>query len=339
LIVEFIDQMRTEGHAVESICRVLCEQGCQVAARSYRHWSRPGQIVAERTITDAIVLNKVRDLAWTLDEHGCRRLSPEGLYGRRKMTALVRRTLPTASPGSVDRAMKSLDLQGIRRAKGIRTTIRSKDGTRAGDLLDRDFTAPAPNRTWVMDFTYVRTWTGFVYVAFILDVFAQKILAWHATTRKDVELAMTPLQMAIWQRDREGHPIEHGQLIGHSDAGSQGGFNWSSQHLVILGVLDGTTSAAGGSGASSGDAFTGATDPGQGCGAGVLAANRGGYAQRGCRTGGWRVGAGGDAVVSARWRYAAIESGRAVRSILVVRRTRRAGPTQSERAGGPGDWA
>ncbi len=95
------------------------------------------------------------------------------------MTALVRRSNPKASPGAVDRAMKSLGLQGIRRSKGIRTTIRSKDGNRAGDLLDRNFTAIAPNRTWVMDFTYVRTWAGFVYVAFVLDVFAQKIVAWN----------------------------------------------------------------------------------------------------------------------------------------------------------------
>jgi putative transposase len=68
--------------------------------------------------------------------------------------------------------MRTLALQGIRRSTGIRTTIPAKDGKRAGDLLDRDFTAVAPNRTWVMDFTYVRTWVGFVYVAFILDVFA-----------------------------------------------------------------------------------------------------------------------------------------------------------------------
>ena len=70
-------------------------------------------------------------------------MTPEGLYGRRKMTALVRRALPDASPGSVDRAMRSLGLQGIRRSKGIRTTIPAKDGRRAGDLLNRDFTAGA----------------------------------------------------------------------------------------------------------------------------------------------------------------------------------------------------
>ncbi len=153
MIVAFIDEMRAEGHAVESICRVLREQGRQVAARTYRAWSRPDRVLAERVVSDALVEDKVRELAWTIDEHGCRRLTPEGLYERRKMAAAVRRAMPTASPGSVDRAMRSLGLQGIRRSKGVRTTIPAKDGKRAGDLLNRDFTAPAPNLKWVMDFT------------------------------------------------------------------------------------------------------------------------------------------------------------------------------------------
>ena len=184
MIVAFIDELRADGHVVESICRVLREQGCQIATRTYREWARTNRRVTNRTISDAMVVNQVRDLAWTIDHEGVRKMTPEGLYGRRKMTALVRRTTPDASPGSVDRAMRSLALQGVRRSKGIRTTIPAKDGKRAGDLLDRDFTATAPNRTWVMDFTYVRTWAGFVYTAFILDVFAQKIVAWNvaATT-------------------------------------------------------------------------------------------------------------------------------------------------------------
>ena len=174
----FIDTMRAEGHAVESICRVLREQGCQIAARTYRSWKAIGRVVATRTVTDAQVVDAVRDIAWCLDAQGRRKLSPEGLYGRRKMTACLRRTtMPDASAGAVDRALKALCLNGVRRDKGVRTTIPAKDGKRAGDLLDRDFTAPAPNLVWVTDFTYVRTWAGFVYVAFILDVFAQKILA------------------------------------------------------------------------------------------------------------------------------------------------------------------
>src|SRR5690606_957154 len=156
-----------------------------------------------------------------VDEHGVRRLTPEGLYGRRKMTVAVRRSVPNASPGAVDRAMRSLDLQGIRRSKGIRTTIPAKNGRRAGDLLNRDFTAPAPNRKWVMDFTYVRTWAGFVYAAFVVDVFAQKIVGWNVASTKAVELVEAPLRIALWSRDRQGHPVSPGELIAHADAGSQ----------------------------------------------------------------------------------------------------------------------
>jgi transposase InsO family protein len=206
MIVAFVEEMRAEGFAVESICRVLREQGCQVAARTYRSWRVSSRTVAGRTIGDALVIDVVRDIAWTVDPEGRRRLTPEGLYGRRKMTALVRRRMSQASPGSVDRAMRTRALQGIRRSKGIRTTIPSEDGKSAGDLLDRDFTAAAPNRTWVVDFAYVRCWASWVYVAFVVDVFAQKIVAWNAATAKDVDLVMTPIRMATWQRAREGHP-------------------------------------------------------------------------------------------------------------------------------------
>jgi transposase InsO family protein len=234
----FIDTMRSQGHVVESICRVLREQDCQIAARTYRSWKRAGRVVAVRTVSDAQVVDAVRDIAWTtkIDSDGVlvRRLSPEGLYGRRKMTASVRRAvLPEASAGAVDRAMRTLGLAGVRRDKGIRTTIPAKDGTRAGDLLDRNFTATAPNRTWVTDFTYVRSWAGFTYVAFIVDVYAQRIVAWHAATTKHTDLVMIPLRMALWQRAREGHPTEPGELIHHSDAGSQYTSLRLTEHLAL----------------------------------------------------------------------------------------------------------
>jgi len=219
----FIDTMRAEGHAVESIIRVLHEQGVKIAARTYRAW-RQG-LVSTRTVTDALVVDAVRETAWTSVEiagRQGRKLTPEGLYGRRKMTALIRRTrIPNASRGAVDRAMRSLGLSGIRRDKGVRTTIPAKDGIRAGDLLNRDFTAPRPDHTWVMDFTYCRTWAGWVYVAFIVDVYSQRIIAWHAQTTKHVELVMIPLRMGLWERGRQGHPIQPNQLRAHSDAGSQ----------------------------------------------------------------------------------------------------------------------
>jgi putative transposase len=236
MIAGFIDQMRAQGHAVESVCRVLSEQGCQVAARTYRSWRHPAAVAA-RTVSDAQVLDAVRDIAWTTDARGRRKLTPEGLYGRRKMTAYLRRTrLPGAGYGAVDRAMRALGLQGIRRSKGIRTTVPAADGKRAGDLLNRDFTSPAPNRVWITDFTYCRTWAGFVYVAFIVDVFAQRIVAWHAASTKHTDLVMVPLRMALWQRDRDGRPVMAGQLICHADAGSQYTSLRFTEHLDLEGI-------------------------------------------------------------------------------------------------------
>ena len=230
----FIDAQRSHGHAVESICRVLREQGCQVAARTYRSWKQTGRPVAARTVTDAQVIDAVREVAWATGVDGRRTLTPEGLYGRRKMTAYLRRSaMPEASAGSVDRAMRTLGLVGVRRDKTTRTTIPAKDGIRAGDLLNRQFTAPAPNRVWVTDFTYVRTWAGFCYVAFIVDVFAQKIVAWHAATSKATDLVMIPLRMALWARDREGHRPAPGHLICHSDAGSQYTSVRLTEHLAL----------------------------------------------------------------------------------------------------------
>lgn len=232
----FIDQMRSEGHAVESIIRVLREQCVKIAARTYRAW-RQGRVSA-RTVTDALVLDAVRGAAWRVevlpDGTTRRRMTPEGLYGRKKMTALIRRTgIADASRGAVDRAMRALGLSGVTRAKAIRTTIQARDGVRAGDLLNRDFTAPRPDHTWVTDFTYVRTWAGWVYVAFILDVFSQRIVAWHAQTSKHVDLVMIPLRMALWERDRQGRPVGPGQLRHHSDAGSQYTSIVLTDHLAL----------------------------------------------------------------------------------------------------------
>jgi len=107
----------------------------------------------------------------------------------------------------------------VRRGKGVRTTVPAKDGRRAGDLLDRDFTAPAPNTRWVADFTYCRTWVGFVYVAFILDVYSRLITGWRSSTSMSTDLVLDALEMGIWQRARQGRSLEG--LVHHSDAGSQ----------------------------------------------------------------------------------------------------------------------
>ena len=127
--------------------------------------------------------------------------------------------------------MRELGLQGVRRGRKVRTMIPGTGGHRAGDLLRRDFTAPAPNRRWVAGFTYVATWSAMVYVAFVVDVYSRAIVGWAAATRKRAKLVLDALQMALWRRDRDGHRPGPG-LVHHSDAGSQGGFNRSSQHCL-----------------------------------------------------------------------------------------------------------
>src|SRR5690606_39457569 len=119
---------------------------------------------------------------------------------------------PAPPVGPVDRAMRTLGLEGIRRAKKLRTIIPNPNGKRAGDLLNRDFTAPAPNLVWVTDFTYVRTWAGFVYVAFVVDVLAQRIVGWPASSSMRTDLVMTPLRIGLWQREREGNQASPGSL-------------------------------------------------------------------------------------------------------------------------------
>ena len=215
----FIDSQRELGHAVESICRVLTEQGCRIAARTYRAWKK----ASAPTMADievAHVVNAILDVIWIVDAEGRRRLAPEGLYGRRKLTALLRRQDHDVNGYVVDKAMRLLGHAGIRRGRQVRTTIPGKDGRRAGDLLNRDFTAAAPNRVWVADFTYCRTWAGFSYTAFVVDVFADRIVSWHVQITKHTELVTIPLRMALWSRDREAHPVADG-LVAHSDAGSQ----------------------------------------------------------------------------------------------------------------------
>jgi transposase InsO family protein len=228
----FIDTMRARGFAVESVCNVLREQGVQVAARTYRAWKQPGRPVAARTVSDAVVIDALRDARTTSDG----RPTPESLYGRRKMTALLRRHGLAVAHCTVDRLMRQLGMQGVRRGKTPRTTVAAAGGTRAADLLQRDFSAPAPNRVWIADFTYVRAWVGMVYVAFVVDVYAQRIVGWHAMATRPAELVLIPLRMAAWARGQDGHPVVRGELICHSDAGSQYCAIRFTEHLQLEGI-------------------------------------------------------------------------------------------------------
>ncbi len=141
-----------KGPAVGSVCDVLRSQGVRVAARTYRAWKHAG--ASDRDHADALVIDALLETVGT----------PESMYGRRKMTALLRRRGLAVSARRVDRLMRELGMRGRTRGRGVRTTIPDTNATRAPDLLDRDFTAPAPNLRWVADFSYVRTWAGFCYV-------------------------------------------------------------------------------------------------------------------------------------------------------------------------------
>ena len=202
---------------------MLREQGVQIAERTYRAWKRAQpstRDLQDAEIIDAILTNRV-------DAGGGS--SPESMYGRRKMTALLRRQGYEVSARKVDRLMGQLGIKGLVRGTGVRTTVPERNAARAPDLLDRDFTAPVPNQRWVADFTYVRTWAGFVYVSFVIDCYSRAIVGWHAATTMTTPLVTTALRMGLWRRDRAGHTVQDG-LVHHSDAGSQGGFNRSSQH-------------------------------------------------------------------------------------------------------------
>ena len=201
--------MRACHYRVESICRVLTGHGVQVAPRTYRNWknARP----SDRVVTDAYLTDALRATMNT----------PEGMYGRRKMTAHFRRQGHRVAACTIDRLMRDEGLRGLVRGGNHRTTVpAAQGGRRAPDLLDRDFTAAAPNRKWVTDFTYCRTWSGFVYVAFVIDCFSRAIVGWHATQVKNTAMVTTALKMALWRRDHEGCRVDEG-LIHHSDAGSQ----------------------------------------------------------------------------------------------------------------------
>ena len=207
MICQFIDSLRPRFR-VEPICTALASLGVQVAPRTYRNWKQASP--ATRTVDDAVIVNALLATVGT----------PEGMYGRRKMTHWLRRQGFEVAHCTVDRLMRQQGLSGVVRGRSHRTTVPGKDGCRAGDLVNRDFTAAAPNCLWVADFTYVRTWAGFVYVAFIIDVFSRRIVGWHAATTKTTDLVTTALRMAVWQRGHDGQCIDVG-LIHHSDAGSQ----------------------------------------------------------------------------------------------------------------------
>ena len=122
--------------------------------------------------------------------------------------------------------MRAMGLEGIIRGKPIRTTVSDKAAPCPLDHVNRQFHAPAPNMLWVSDFTYVATWTGFVYVAFVIDAYARRIVGWRVSRTAHASFVLDALEQALHDR----RPVQGSRLVHHSDRGSQGGFKRSSQH-------------------------------------------------------------------------------------------------------------
>jgi putative transposase len=153
-----------------------------------------------------------------------------GVYGARKVWLQLRREGILAARCTVERLMRKDGLEGVRRGRKRRTTIPDDQAQRPLDLVERDFSAQAPNQLWVADFTYVMTWSGVVYVAFVIDAFSRRIVGWKADTTMKTSLVLDTLEMALWRRDRDGVPLAD-RMVFHNDAGSQGGFARSLQYL------------------------------------------------------------------------------------------------------------
>ena len=138
------------------------------------------------------------------------------VYGPRKVWRELRRQGLKVARCTVERLMRRAGLRGVVRGKTWKTTFPDLSTPRPLDLVDRDFTVSAPNRLWVADLTYVRTWSGFVYAAFVVDAYSRMILGWQTSTSLRTDLALDALEMALWRR---GDEVEG--LIHHSDRGVQ----------------------------------------------------------------------------------------------------------------------
>ena len=210
-MIAFIDEHR-EAYGVEPICKVL-----PIAPSTYHeHAARradPSRMPV-RTKRDAELR---REIQRVFDENLC-------VYGVRKVWHQLRREGIPVARCTVARLMCDMGLAGVIRGKPVRTTVSDKAAPCPLDRVNRQFRAPAPNVLWVSDFTYVSTWSGFVYVAFVveprgspgIDVFARRIVGWRVSRSAHAGFVLDALEQALHERRPVG-----GQLVHHSDRGSQ----------------------------------------------------------------------------------------------------------------------
>ena len=155
------------------------------------------------------------------------------VYGADKVWKQMNREGVVVARCTVERLMRRLGLRGVMRGKVVRTTISDTKAPCPLDRVNRVFKADRPNELWVSDFTYVSTWQGWLYVAFVVDVFARRIVGWRVSSSMRTDFVLDALEQALYARQ----PERDDALVHHSDRGSQGGFNRSSQHRVVQAIL------------------------------------------------------------------------------------------------------
>ena len=184
-------------YPVATMCRLL-----GVSASGYYAWQ--GRAPSARAESDGAMLDRIRDI------HRASR----GTYGTPRVHAELVAQGHAVGRKRIARLMRRAGLRGISRRKGTRTTVRDARTRAAPDLVERDFTADAPDRLWVADITYIPTWAGFLYLAVVLDAFSRRVVGWSMANHLRTQLVLDALDMALWQRRPDG-------VIHHSDQGSQ----------------------------------------------------------------------------------------------------------------------
>jgi putative transposase len=200
----FIDEFREE-FGVEPICRVL-----PIAPSTYhaqKAIARDPSLASKRARRDLELKDEIRQV-WSLHRE---------LYGARKIWHALKREGVEVARCTVERLMREMGLKGVARGKKIVTTNPDTARPCPDDKVNRAFHAERPNQLWVSDFTYVPTWSGTVYVAFVIDVFARRIVGWRVSTLMTTQFVLDALEQALWQRK----PLGNKSLIHHSDRGSQ----------------------------------------------------------------------------------------------------------------------
>ena len=203
-MIAFIDEQR-EVYGVEPICKVL-----PIAPSTYHDH------LAKRRDPTKMSARAQRDMALKPE---IARVFAENfeVYGARKVWRQLAREGVSVARCTVERLMAGLGLQGVIRGKPVRTTVQDKAAPCPLDHVNRQFHAPAPNRLWLSDFTYVSTWSGFVYVAFIIDAYARRIVGWRVSRTAHAGFVLDALEQALHER----RPARKIGLVHHSDRGSQ----------------------------------------------------------------------------------------------------------------------